>query len=517
MNEAIIVNHVSKSYGKKASTPLFLWRGAGGEAVGPVVALSDVSFSVGKGEVFGLIGPDGAGKTTMYRILCTLLLADQGMATVDGFDVVKQMKDIRKRVGYMPGRFSLYQDLTVEENLTFFATLFGTTIDEGYDSIKAIYSQIERFKDRKAGALSGGMKQKLALSCALVHQPSVLFLDEPTTGVDPVSRKEFWEMLSMLKERGITMMASTPYLDEVRRCERVAFLSEGKIMGIDTPEVILERFKDVFNPPPIGKSVAVAQQQTEHVIEVKHLVKAFGDFRAVDDISFSVKRGEIFGFLGANGAGKTTAMHMLTGLNQPTSGTGTVAGYDIRTEHEQIKKHIGYMSQKFSLYEDLTVAENIRLFGGIYGMGSEEIRVKSDKLLRQLHFEEHRDDLVGSLPLGWKQKLAFSVSIFHEPAIVFLDEPTGGVDPATRRQFWELIYDAASRGITVFVTTHYMDEAEYCDRISIMVDGKISAMGSPEELKRNLHQPDMDHVFTYLARQAKRSLTPSPSPKGEGS
>ena len=491
---AIEVSHISKSYGK-------------------VQALSDVSFSVGKGEVFGLIGPDGAGKTSLYRILCTLLLADEGTVTVDGFDVVKQMKDIRRRVGYMPGRFSLYQDLTVEENLTFFATLFGTTVEEGYDSIKAIYSQIERFKDRKAGALSGGMKQKLALSCALVHSPSVLFLDEPTTGVDPVSRKELWEMLSMLKERDITIVASTPYLDEVRRCERVAFLSEGHVMGIDKPEIILDRFKDIFNPSGITRkqedSKTVARQKedeskSEYVIEVEHLVKAFGTFHAVDDISFTVKRGEIFGFLGANGAGKTTAMHMLTGLNQPTSGMGTVAGFDIRTEHEQIKRNIGYMSQKFSLYEDLTVAENIRLFGGIYGMRDDEIKAKTETLLRQLKFEEHKNDLVGSLPLGWKQKLAFSVSIFHEPAIVFLDEPTGGVDPATRRQFWELIYDAASRGITVFVTTHYMDEAEYCDRISIMVDGKISAMGTPDELKRNLNQPDMDHVFTYLAREAKR-------------
>ncbi len=482
---AIEVENVSKSYGA-------------------VKALDDVSFTVGKGEVFGLIGPDGAGKTSMFRILCSLLLPDSGTATVDGFDVVRQMRDVRCRVGYMPGEFSLYQDLTIEENLTFFATLFGTTVEEGYDSIKAIYSQIERFKNRRAGALSGGMKQKLALSCALVHQPSVLFLDEPTTGVDPVSRKELWEMLLMLKERGITIVASTPYLDEVRCCQRVAFLDQGKVRGIDTPEAILERFQDVFNPPGI-EAVAVIQQQTEPVIEVEHLVKAFGDFRAVDDISFTVKKGEIFGFLGANGAGKTTAMHMLTGLNQPTSGTGRVCGYDIRTEYEQIKRHIGYMSQRFSLYEDLTVAENIHLFAGIYGMKKEDIKRKTDEVLRQLKFEEHKDDLVGSLPLGWKQKLAFSVSIFHEPGVVFLDEPTGGVDPATRRQFWELIYDAARRGITVFVTTHYMDEAEYCDRISIMVDGKIKAMGTPGELKKEYNQPDMDHVFTYLARQATRS------------
>ena len=488
---AIEVNNISKHYGK-------------------VQALKEMSFSVKKGEVFGLIGPDGAGKTSMFRILCSLLLPETGTATVDGFDVVSQMEEVRKRVGYMPGRFSLYQDLTIEENLHFFATLFNTTVEENYEAIKPIYSQIEQFKDRKAGALSGGMKQKLALCCALVHQPSVLFLDEPTTGVDPVSRKEFWEILCQLKERDITIVASTPYLDEVRSCERVAFLSEGVVKGIGTADDILTEFKDIFNPPTIerttnDKAINATNKEAENVIEVEHLVKTFGSFHAVDDISFTVKKGEIFGFLGANGAGKTTAMHMLTGLNQPTNGTGRVVGFDIRTEYEQIKRHIGYMSQKFSLYDDLTIAENISLFAGIYGMEDDEIRRKTDALLERLNFSEHRNTLVASLPLGWKQKLAFSVSIFHNPGVVFLDEPTGGVDPATRRQFWELIYDAARRGITVFVTTHYMDEAEYCDRISIMVDGKIKALGTPDELKQKFNQPDMDHVFTYLARQATRS------------
>ncbi len=481
---SISVDNVSKSYGG-------------------VKALNDVSFHVDEGELFGLIGPDGSGKTSMFRILCTLLLPQSGSARVEGLDTVKDMKSIRKIVGYMPGRFSLYQDLTVEENLRFFATLFNTTIDEGYDSIKAIYSQIERFKNRKAGALSGGMKQKLALSCALVHQPKVLFLDEPTTGVDPVSRKEFWIMLQQLKERGMTIMASTPYLDEVRQCGRVAFLDKGVLRDVGTPDYILSEYAHVFNPPPVEKDISTVAD-SGNVIEVKNLVKAFGRFHAVDDISFTVKRGEIFGFLGANGAGKTTAMHMLTGLNQPTSGAGFVGGFDIRTQHEEIKKHIGYMSQKFSLYDDLTVAENIRLFGGIYGMDDKEIKRKTDEVLTRLKFLDHKNDIVGSLPLGWKQKLAFTVSIFHNPDVVFLDEPTGGVDPATRRQFWELIYDAAERGITVFVTTHYMDEAEYCDRISIMVDGKIKAMGTPHELKTRYSQPDMDHVFTFLARQATR-------------
>lgn len=492
---------------------------------GRVKALSNVSFSVGEGEIFGIIGPDGAGKTSLFRIIATLLQADGGTATVCGHDVVRDMKAIRRITGYMPGRFSLYQDLSVEENLEFFATLFGTTVEREYDSIKAIYSQIEPFRKRRAGALSGGMKQKLALSCALVHQPRVLLLDEPTTGVDPVSRKELWDMLATLRLRGITILVSTPYLDEVKRCDRIAFMQQGEVKGIGQPDELLRRFADVFSPPAINRGAEATEEEhetveasaqnlhsaspaqahgSENVIEVHHLVKAFGSFRAVDDISFAVHRGEIFGFLGANGAGKTTAMHILTGLNRPTSGSGTVAGCDIATEFEQIKRHIGYMSQKFSLYDDLTVRENIRLFGGIYGMSSSDIKRKTDALLRRLQFTNHADDIVASLPLGWKQKLAFSVSIFHDPAIVFLDEPTGGVDPATRQQFWRLIYDAADRGITVFVTTHYMDEAEYCDRLSIMVDGKIKAMGTPDELKRQFAQPDIDGVFTLLARAADR-------------
>ena len=481
----LTVNNISKSYGKTQ-------------------ALRDVSLSVDEGEIFGLIGPDGSGKTTLFRIIATLVLADSGTATVDGLDVVEGMRKIRGRIGYMPGKFSLYQDLTVEENLEFFARLFGTTVEAGYDSIKAIYSQIEPFRKRRAGALSGGMKQKLALSCALVHSPRLLLLDEPTTGVDPVSRKEFWQMLATLRERGITIVASTPYIDEIMCCDRIAFMHEGEVKGIGRPDDMLRRFRDVFCPEGISHSTKQQAGDGANVIEVEHLVKAFGTFHAVDDISFSVHRGEIFGFLGANGAGKTTAMHILTGLNRPTSGTGRVAGCDISTEYERIKSHIGYMSQKFALYEDLTVRENIRLFAGIYGMKKADINAKMDSLFDRLHFAEHADDLVKSLPLGWKQKLAFSVSIFHEPEIVFLDEPTGGVDPAARRQFWELIYDAADRGITVFVTTHYMDEAEYCDRISIMVDGKIKAMGTPQELKEHYAQPDMDHVFTLLARTSTR-------------
>ena len=479
---AIEVKHISKRYGA-------------------TVALGDCSFNVPKGALYGLIGPDGTGKTTMFRILATLLLPDSGTATIDGYDTVNDMRAIRRRLGYMPGRFSLYQDLTVEENLRFFATLFGTTIEEGYDDIKDIYGQIERFKDRRAGALSGGMKQKLALSCALIHRPSVLLLDEPTTGVDPVSRIDFWDMLATLKRRGITMLVSTPYEDEIKKCD----------------EIILTRPTTTPAPDFITTASAyIKEQETEaatkeatdvNVISVNHLVKAFSSFRAVDDISFTVRRGEIFGFLGANGAGKTTAMRILSGLSRPTSGTAIVGGYDVRTQYEEIKRHIGYMSQKFSLYEDMTVRENIRLFGGIYGMRDQAIRRKTDELLDKLDIAQYADRLVASLPLGFKQKLAFSVSIFHSPEVVFLDEPTGGVDGTTRRQFWQLIYQAAAKGITIFVTTHYMDEAEYCDRISIMVDGKIRALGTPDELKSRFEKETLGEVFTLLARRAERKET----------
>lgn len=474
------------------------------KSYGGATALDRVSLRVERGEMVALTGCDGAGKSTLLRIVTTLLLPDSGSGTVGGMDIRRQASGIRRICGYMPERFSLYEDLTVEENLKFYATLFGTSISEGYGNIKGIYSQIERFKDRRAGALSGGMKQKLALCCALVHKPQLLVLDEPTTGVDPVSRKELWDTLGTINRSGVTVIAATPYIDEIRRCGRAVFIDKGCVMGTGSPDDILTRFADIFCPDRPRTQNDIKDSGRQEVIKVSRLVKAFGSFRAVDDISFNVRKGEIFGFLGANGAGKTTAMRMLTGLSRPTSGHAEVAGFDVAAQHEQVKRHIGYMSQKFSLYGDLTVKENLRLFGGIYGMAENDIKRKSHEAVERLDMKALENILVRELPPGWKQKIAFTVSIMHNPEVVFLDEPTGGVDPKTRQQFWRLIYEAAGRGITVFVTTHYMDEAEYCDRISIMVDGQIRAMGTPGELKSRYGCDDMDGVFTRLAMTAKR-------------
>lgn len=463
---------------------------------GRVTALRDLSLSIESGEIFGLVGPDGAGKTTLFRLLATLLLPDSGGAQLDGLDLVADYRAIRRHIGYMPGRFSLYTDLSIDENLAFFASTFGLTWEQSQPLVEEMYRQLRPFRHRRAGQLSGGVKQKLALCCALIHAPRLLLLDEPTTGVDPVSRRELWAMLRRLsRERGITIVVATPYREEVMQCDRIALMSEGDIVATGRPEEVL--------PPEQGITTTRPPLTDRLAIETRGLTKAFGDFLAVDHIDFGVREGEIFGFLGANGAGKTTAMRMLCGLSLPTEGSATVGGFDCATQPELIKRHIGYMSQRFALYDDLTVAENLRLFGGIYGMAKSDIAQRSEEMLTRLGMTQERDCRVEGLPLGWKQRLAFAVSILHRPRIVFLDEPTGGVDVEARRQFWELIVQTAAEGTTIFVTTHYMDEADYCDRVSIMVDGRIAALDTPEALRRQFAATSMYEVFLQLAQHAK--------------
>ena len=552
---------------------------------GDTEAVQDLCCNVAAGEIFGLVGPDGAGKTTSLRMLATIISPDSGSARVAGFDVTSEAEQVKDRLAYMSQRFGLYPDLTVGENIHFYADLYGMDQRGRGERIAELldFSHMRPFIDRRAGNLSGGMKQKLQLVCALIHTPEVLLLDEPTNGVDPVSRRDFWRILHRLRQDGVAILLSTAYLDEAERCDRIALLDRGKILATGSPEEIkrsmdrlllavrssmarrlvpvlrtlpavnsvtlfgdsvhlacgescaaeiatlLEQnrlaYDDIAEIPPsledvfvnflgekdfettdLGLAANNVISQSPVAVQVEGLYRRFGDFTAVDNLGFTVKQGEIFGFLGPNGAGKSTTIRMLCGLLTPSAGGGTVGGYDIATEAEKIKQHIGYMSQKFSLYEDLTVSENIDFYGGIYGLSGERLEARKGWALTMAGLGEHRQRLTRILSGGWKQRLALACAILHEPPIIFLDEPTSGVDPLSRRRFWDLIHGMAARGITVFVTTHYMEEAEYCDRLALIYGGKMIAIGSPLALKTetmgdtilDLRCPDPQSLLTPL-------------------
>jgi ABC-2 type transport system ATP-binding protein len=550
---------------------------------GELVAVDGLDLQVNEGEIFGLVGPDGAGKTTTMRMLTGILAPTAGSAAVAGHDVVCDSEGLKNHIGYMSQRFGLYPDLTVIENINFYADIYSVPLHERTARTERLlgFSNLAPFKHRQAGNLSGGMKQKLGLACALIHTPRVLFLDEPTNGVDPVSRRDFWRILYQLVRDGVTLFVSTAYLDEAERCNRLALLHQGRLVGLGTPDevkrlmpgTLLEvrtsaprrtalllrthlhkasvglfgdrvhvvtrdaattevdtrrlvtgagfellslhpvepSLEDVFvsviapekttgepGPNPekchvlsdtsfhalgIASKPEGADAAAEPIVEVQNLEKRFGEFRAVAGISFSVARGEIFGFLGPNGAGKSTTIRMLCGLLTPSGGTGRVAGFDIRTQAELIKTRIGYMSQKFSLYDELTVEENIDFYSGIYRLPTAKKAARKDWVLRMAGLTEHRHSRTGVLSGGWKQRLALGCAVLHEPPILFLDEPTSGVDPNSRRQFWDLIYELAGQGVTVFVTTHYMEESEYCDRLGIVYRGELIALGRPRDLK----------------------------------
>jgi ABC-2 type transport system ATP-binding protein len=533
-------------------------------------AVVSVSLSISAGKIFGIVGPDGAGKSTLLRMLSSIMLPDSGTADICGFDTVKQDEQVKKRIAYMSQRFGLYPDLTVEENIKFYANIYGistTTLEARIDELLH-FSYMQPFKKRLAGKLSGGKKQKLQLICALIHTPEVLILDEPTNGVDPVSRRDFWRMLQDLSEKGVTIIVSTSYLDEAERCHELALMHAGKIFkqgsldqiiaesgiavsvwqGNSARELhnLLEKAAKSAGTRLFGDSIRVQRHQnfamlqfminetaTRHnlsgnwvseekanledvfvsylenhsqtdeeqlshfnpllqsfpdgkSVKISNLRRVFGDFTAVDSISLEVGQGEIFGFLGPNGAGKSTTIRMLCGLLMPTSGQGTVAGHDLFKDSEKLKQSIGYMSQRFSLYSELSIKENIRFYGGIYGLSGNKLAQRIDWALQLSGLSGLGDSLVRILSPGFRQRTALACSLLHEPAIVFLDEPTSGVDPLTRRQLWDTIRNLALNGTTVFVTTHYMEEAEYCDRMAFINRGCIMACGSPAELKRKI-------------------------------
>ncbi|WP_052362358.1 ATP-binding cassette domain-containing protein [Geminisphaera colitermitum] len=498
-------------------------------------ALNRVSVTVESGCITGLVGPDGAGKTTLMRLMAGLLRADSGRLDVLGRDPVRDSAALRGLIGYMPQKFGLYEDLTVMENLTLHADLRGLVGAERRTTFERLlaFTDLARFTDRLAGKLSGGMKQKLGLACALLGKPRLLLLDEPGVGVDPVSRRELWRMVRELSDDGMTIVWSTAYLDEAERCDAVLVLHEGQTLFAGTPAEFVAgggrhpdgrapSFEDVFverlGGAPAGESPLTGilrdiPRDGTTAIAAHHLTRKFGDFTAADRITFEVERGEIYGLLGPNGAGKSTTFRMLCGLLAPTSGEAMAAGIDLRRSAARARQRIGYMAQKFSLYGNLTVSQNLAFFSGAYGLHGRAQREAMDAVTACFHLGPHLGRKTDLLPLGFKQRLALACAVMHGPDLLFLDEPTSGVDPVTRREFWSHIRAAVARGVTVMVTTHFMDEAEYCDRIGLVYRGRLIASGTPAELKRKAGANTMEDAFIALVEENDGA---TPDAGGEG-
>ena len=550
---------------------------------GGVHAVRGVDLDVRRGEVFGVVGPDGAGKTTLIQMLCGILDPTAGRASVLELDTVRDAARLGARIGYMSQAFALYGTLSVAENIEFFADLRFVPPERRRERTERLlrFSRLEPFVGRLARQLSGGMQKKLALATTLLHDPAILFLDEPTTGVDPVSRRDFWEIVFDFVGGGVTVFVATPYLDEAERCQRVALMHEGRILAVDTPGALRQRLvgvmaevsghaqaamlaalradpevrdaqvfgrtiharlpeaaalarvearlrtagagpaaarlvepslEDVFvgllyqagagdgphDPSPPSPPVPQEADTRTHVtangvtassvaaasaIEVDELTRRFGDFVAVDRLSFAIRQGEVFGFLGPNGSGKSTTIRMLTGILRPTGGRALVAGVDVARDAQRVKPRLGYMSQRFSLYDDLTAAENLEFFAGVYGVPERQRADRAAWAMALAGLAGREGVRAGALSGGWKQRLALAAAIVHRPRIVLLDEPTSGVDPLSRRRFWDLIFALAGSGVTILVTTHYMDEAERCDRVALIARGQLLALGTPDELR----------------------------------
>ncbi|HEX3602046.1 MAG TPA: ATP-binding cassette domain-containing protein [Lacipirellulaceae bacterium] len=570
-----------------------------------VEALAGISVAVAAGTLTALVGPDGAGKTTLMRLAAGLMTADGGKLTVLGIDAAADPTQIQARIGYMPQRFGLYEDLTVQENLDLYADLHGVAADERRERYPRLMEMtaLRPFTDRLAGRLSGGMKQKLGLACTLVRSPELLLLDEPTVGVDPLSRRELWTIiLQLVRDQNLTVLVSTSYMDEADRCEHVIVLNQGKVLAEgppadvtaaaegrtflaesppgeaardlqarilgapsivdavpeggnvrfvraaeasdknsrnaeDVPEALQgvevrpveARFEDGFmvllrrtSAERVAGTLSFDRPPGGHgdqaVIEVRDLVRMFGSFTAVDHVSFAVRRGEIFGLLGPNGAGKTTTFRMLCGLLPASGGTLRVAGVDVRSARASARQRIGYVAQKYSLYGQLSVRDNLEFFASAYGLRGQRRRERIQWAIEQFELRSFARLASGQLPGGYKQRLAMAAALLHEPEILFLDEPTSGADPLARRDFWRRITSLAAQGVTVIVTTHFMEEAEYCDRVAIMDTGRILAQGSPAEIRSHAkpepageqrsgqpaREPNMEDAFIAIVDESRR-------------
>ncbi|MCT7585540.1 ATP-binding cassette domain-containing protein [Aliarcobacter butzleri] len=523
-------------------------------------AIKKINFSIFSGKITGIVGPDGAGKTTLIRMLTGLLAPTFGELKVLNYNMPNTSSDFLQQIGYMPQKFGLYEDLTVYENLKLYSDL--QNIENSNNRIDELltFTSLKKFQDRLAGKLSGGMKQKLGLACALIKKPKLLLLDEPGVGVDPISRIELWEIVQKLLEDDIAVVWSTSYLDEAQNCDEVILLNEGNCLYQGTPQNLKKNMKDrvflisgiflqkretltkileqdeILDAVLVGSKIRInlkknttlskefiyklgedvkieaiepifedcfvdilniktkahsqlvenmknIEKSSLKLIEAKSLTKKFGNFVATDNIDFEIGNGEIFGFLGPNGAGKSTTFKMLCGLLTPTFGTAKVLGEDLYKSNSNIKNSIGYMAQKFSLYGNLKIKDNLDFFSGIYGLKNKKREEKIEEMIEIFDFKNYLHLNANSLPLGIKQRLSLACSVMHEPKVLFLDEPTSGVDPITRKEFWTHINGMVKKGVSIMVTTHFMDEAEYCDKIMLIYKGKNIASGTPDELK----------------------------------
>lgn len=561
----VVIDSLSKSFGQ---LPL---------------SLDNITATLPLGQIIGLAGPDGAGKTTLIRLIAGLLKPTTGNIKIDGLDTLADADTIHQFTGYMPQRFGLYEDLTVLENMNLYADLTAVIGEEriaAYQKLLAL-AALEPFVNRLAGQLSGGMKQKLGLICALLRKPRLLLLDEPSVGIDPLSRRELWNLIQGLLKEKITILWSTAYLDEAERCDKVLLLHEGKLLFQGPPNEITDRlhgrtfkiqgikdnvrqrlikelrqpnvidgsiqghdirvvvanenqiptpqfdeevlpvkprfedaFIDILGGGPKGNSILaekadLIQGSSINVVQSEGLTKKFGDFIAAENITFTVTRGEVFGLLGPNGAGKSTTFKMLCGLLKPTRGKAFINGTDLQKAPGSARAQIGYMAQKFSLYGNLSVLQNLNFFSSIYNLTGKNRIQKVDEMIEIFDLKPYLDVSAEKLPLGFKQRLALSCAVMHRPELLFLDEPTAGVDPITRREFWNHINGLVEKGMTVIVTTHFLDEAEFCDRIGLIYQANLIEIGSPDELKSkiassDLPKPTLEEAFIHLIQNYKR-------------
>ena len=478
----------------------------------PITAVDNLSLEIEKGKITGLIGADGAGKTTLIRLIIGLLLPDGGEISTLGLNPFTQRENLTPKIGYMPQKFGLYEDLTVIENLKLYADLKN----QPYDFDKVLkFTNLTLFQNRLAGALSGGMKQKLGLACTLLGNPEFLVLDEPSVGVDPISRRDLMKMVRDLISPETTVLWSTAYLDEAHGFDTAVVLDKGKVIYngrphdlAQTPQEFEEKVIDLMGGYKkeislIAENYIPHENNFEFPVEADHLEKRYGDFYAVKNNSFRIKKGEIFGLLGPNGAGKSTSFKMMCGLAKPTGGTARIMGIDIKQNPEKARANLGYMAQKFSLYGSLTVKQNLEFFAAAYGIKYTERKKRVEDIIQVFGFDNIRDMKSEDLPLGFKQRLSMACALIHNPPVLFLDEPTSGVDVVTRRDFWNHITSLAKKGVTILVTTHFMDEAEYCDRISLFYHGETVAVGTPKELKEKAGKTNMEDTFITLIKESE--------------